>query len=408
MSKKQNATDATASALGYYHQGLYGLVRLLRTSDDNTSVSVETLDDVCVHQASGETLIQLKLKTTAKPTPLSIKSDEWWKTIAIWATEIRRNDSSSFVLVTGSAIGKNSHLHLLTGDDDRGPLLSDLEVEAKAVLAAIQLARKRKTTRIPYADRERGCTAFLGLSPQQRARMLSQTHVAPGSFGVVDIEATVSAELQTVHSDVRTLIARRLIEWWNYEVVLSLADKRRRQIGKVELQKAIVRLIRELDDESLPDDLGKAQPPGANVPLPDVASRQVSLVNGTPTHHRRAARDWWRARNQRQRWIDDDLSSAGELDQYDKVLVEEWDDRHGALRDTCESQSDEERATAGLQILDWSYELAPQQVPRIRPNWNGAYFVRGSYQILADDLSVGWHPEFKSLIKAGSHDSSDD
>jgi hypothetical protein len=37
----------------------------------------------------------------------------------------------------------------------------------------------------------------------------------------------------------------------------------------------------------------------------------------------------------------------------------------------------------------------------IQEGFGAAYYVRGSYQVLAIDLEVGWHPDFKNLLKDG-------
>ena len=37
----------------------------------------------------------------------------------------------------------------------------------------------------------------------------------------------------------------------------------------------------------------------------------------------------------------------------------------------------------------------------VRPiahGWNAAYYVRGSYQVLAIDLKVGWHADYAKLL----------
>jgi len=38
-------------------------------------------------------------------------------------------------------------------------------------------------------------------------------------------------------------------------------------------------------------------------------------------------------------------------------------------------------------------------VPPIGDGWGAPYYVRGSYQVLAIDLKVGWHPDYRDLLK---------
>jgi hypothetical protein len=45
-----------------------------------------------------------------------------------------------------------------------------------------------------------------------------------------------------------------------------------------------------------------------------------------------------------------------------------------------------------------THDEAPGVVRPIVDKWNAAYYVRGSYQVLAIDLEVGWHPEYRALL----------
>ena len=49
-------------------------------------------------------------------------------------------------------------------------------------------------------------------------------------------------------------------------------------------------------------------------------------------------------------------------------------------------------------MLRWSYDVAHTEVRAFANNWSIGYYVRGTYQVLAIDLQVGWHPQFKQLL----------
>jgi Cap4-like dsDNA endonuclease family protein len=74
------SSDGASSALGFYYQGCYALVALLRLADDAAGVAVETHDDVVLESPSLKTLAQIK----NKQAPLSVRSDDFWKAVGRW------------------------------------------------------------------------------------------------------------------------------------------------------------------------------------------------------------------------------------------------------------------------------------------------------------------------------------
>ena len=79
-------------------------------------------------------------------------------------------------------------------------------------------------------------------------------------------------------------------------------------------------------------------------------------------------------------------------------MEEAWKDRHEQLREDC-AAGRKEPELGGLGLLDWSYDKAPGQLPPIRLSWRMPYLVHGSYQQMADELTVGWHPDYGEAFK---------
>ena len=48
-----------------------------------------------------------------------------------------------------------------------------------------------------------------------------------------------------------------------------------------------------------------------------------------------AIRDYYRAFEQRSRWAREDFLVDGELENYERELVEAWQPRHAALKESC-------------------------------------------------------------------------
>jgi hypothetical protein len=166
-------------------------------------------------------------------------------------------------------------------------------------------------------------------------------------------------------------------------------------------------LVVEHSRDGLPDSYSSQVPPSIAAATGRVMEKQVELVRGGEQRLRRAVVARWRARNQRNEWLENDLAAAAELDQFDRRLIEVWGDRFGPMKDDCDGLGDDECRRRGLDLLDWSHLHAPSALPPIRPLWPHAYLVQGSLQQFAEQVKVGWHPNFQALLKAMGVRSSD-
>jgi hypothetical protein len=110
-----------------------------------------------------------------------------------------------------------------------------------------------------------------------------------------------------------------------------------------------------------------------------------------------AIRNYYRAFEQRSRWVREDLLLIGELERYEERLIEEWDLHFEQMRDDLGDDAAEEAMRQAAQSLYKWVESGSHRF--IRPGVTEPAIARGTYQMLADDLRVGWHLEFLDRIK---------
>ena len=134
--------------------------------------------------------------------------------------------------------------------------------------------------------------------------------------------------------------------------------------------------------------------PGSNL------VRQIELVCGAPSDIRVATREEWRAREQRHKWLIERLDMATRIGIYDLMLEEAWLDKYERMVESVTNCNATLKCESGLQLLRWSQDEAYKEVPPFAKNWSARYYVRGSYQVLAINMQVGWHPEYKTLLGA--------
>ncbi len=388
-----------AAALGFYYQAFFALLTLMGQSTDNAAVGIERLDDVEL-KADGHTLLyQLKHSIAAEPPTSSLKSRPLWRTLKVWSDILSMVTLSetTFHLVAVGGIASNSPLNVLSDPDgDRAELVSAMLEEAQRVIDLRVVAEQSKTP-LPFADRVDGCRAFLTLTPTERLNLVRRVKIQLHSPSVGAIEDLIAGHLKILPAEQRPMVAQRLIEWWDRQIVYSICNKRQRVISRAELQHQISAIVGDLEQGKLQAEFETVSPPDDYQP-DGVLARQIKLVDGTQSDHSRAIREEWKAREQRSKWLNSNPAMAPIINDYDSILEEHWSDRHSQMAEGCAELEEKEKCASGLKILRWTHEEAPQVVRPIAEGWNAAYYVRGTYQVLAIDLQVGWHPDYKKLL----------
>lgn len=400
--------DATDAYVGYLHQGRYALVALIESRDAN-AVSVETDDDV-VLEGRETTLSQLK-HSLGVPPNLTLSNVGLWKTLKIWserefdaaASGLPNTTRYCFVTVADLAQG-----HVLEGaatDALRSAATNQAIAEALATeaqrVADERAAHHSTPSAAPHSERAGGCASFLRLTPERRLDLVRRMTVLPRSFRIVDIEARIAASFEGLaRASVRPRLAERLVEWWDGQVARALTAQRDRRITKEEVAAKANDLLVEYRDESLPDHYSALSPTPEEVAAGRATNiaRQIELVRGGGSRIDRAVLARWRARGQRERWLSEDVSLADILEQFDDRLKEAWAERHGPMCDDSADLPESDRCAHGLRLLDWAYSRAPSEVPPPRREWQSGYYTHGMLQQFADDLHVGWHPDFRARL----------
>ncbi len=391
---------ADAAALGFYYQAFFALETLVAQDTDNASVAVERLDDVEL-KANGQTLLyQLKHSMSATPPPITLKSRALWRTVKVWVdilAAVTLSETTLHLVAVGGIPDDSPLRALLAIDSDRTELVEAMVEEARRVVDARAAAAKAKQI-LPYGDRADGCEAFLGLTQTNRQNLLRRVLIRQNSPTLADIEGRIAEHLKVLPAHQRPVVAKRLVEWWDRQIVYSLCGKRDRVVTRAELQHQIMSIVGDLDEGKLLPEFETATPP-ENYQPDGMLSRQIRLVEGKRSDYVKAIREEWKAREQRSRWLNSNPAMASIINDHDRVLEEHWFDRHSRMCEDCVELDDKGKCESGLQLLRWTHDEAPMAVRPIAEGWNAPYYVRGTYQVLAINLTVGWHPAYAELLK---------
>jgi hypothetical protein len=397
--RSSDSHAAEGSALGFYFQAFYALLTLVNLSTDEAAIGVEQLDDVELKADGQKLLYQLKHSISATPPSITVRSASLWRTMKVWIDALPSLTlaETTLHLVTVGGIPKDSPLLALTNPQaERSELLAAMTAEAERVLEARDAAAKANN-RLPYADRIDGCTAFLSLTEAERMNLLRRIKIQPDSPTVDEVEKRIAEHFRLVLPDYRAAVASRLIEWWDRQVVYSLCGERERVITRAELQAQIMTIVADIEQAKLVPEFETLSHPQDYQP-DGMLARQIELVKGKRLDLERAIREEWKAREQRARWLTANSAMATRITEYDHVLREHWSDRHADMVESCATLEDEKKCELGLELLRWTHYDAPTTVRPIAEGWGAAYYVRGSYQVLAINLKVGWHPDYQKLL----------
>ncbi|QDH17375.1 ABC-three component system protein [Swingsia samuiensis] len=396
MTNDHSADDA---ALGFLYQAQYALLRLWNEAVDDAVIYLETLDDVTL-ESKGETILeQLKHSLSAKPANLTLTSVNLWKTLKAWIDVLPELDLSKTMLylVTVADISPKSNLICLLDEAvDRSELLIDLREEAQRVLHERQKAEKEGKRNLPHEARVKACQAFLELTHEKQAKILSKIRLKPNQINIRFIEDELAKRLMSVLSKDRQRIAQRLVEWWNRQIIHAHCGKRTKAINRFELISQYMQSIADVEQDSLVDHFATELPPETYQSHPMIV-RQIELIDAQQWQERIVINEW-RARESRSRWSTQNPTWREKIVQYDARLIEEWGYKYADMTAACNGLSEDSKRKEGRGLLDWSFYSAPNIIEHLAPSVTSPSYVRGTFHTLSINGDVGWHPDYKRLL----------
>lgn len=385
-----SAVDAT---LGYLYQVRSALLWALRRqkTEPDFLVSLETLDDVTFETTGGAPtdLLQTKHHRNGSAS-LTDASPDLWKTLRIW-----------FEGHASGQIPTTANLYLVTTSiAPDGTAASRLRALSRD-LAAAQHALDATAVSSTNQANMSAYAAYLKATSAERSAILSKVFIVDAAPTVADINGELRQEVYwAAEKEHHAAFLDRLEGWWLRRVLRQLTDATQDRVGSVELEAQMSDLREQFKQEALPidDDLREFTLDDATKAAHEDSTfvRQLAIIKAGKRRIAAAIRDYYRAFEQRSRWIRDDLVVGLDLQKYEKRLCEEWELIFEAMRDEVgDTATDEAQAQAARSVLAWAERTT---IP-IRPSVIEPFVSRGSLHMLSDEARIGWHPEFRARLK---------
>jgi hypothetical protein len=389
-----NNTDfsAVGSLTGYLYQCRYALFRTLQRLKKNNdfSIAIETIDDISF-ESTGEPieLLQTKHHLNAHGN-ITNTAPDLWKTIRIWCEKFIDGsvpqDATRF-LVTNAAAAEGSACHYLK--EANGIRETEKAIERLNAVAQTSTSQPNMPAYKIYQS----------LQPDQKIKLFESVFVLDGEPSIIELNQALREEVYyAVEERFMDPFLLRLEGWWFRRAIEHLAKKSDKAILSQEISEQFTLLREQFKRENLPiDEDIVATVVNASGYDSRVFVQQLRLIEVGNPRIMFAIRDYYRAFTQRSRWLREDLLNVGELDRYEKQLMEEWGFYFEQMRDKLgENAAEEEKRKTAQALYEW---IETGNLKCIRRDCTAGFIARGSYHWLADSQQVGWHLEFRERLK---------
>lgn len=378
--------SAAPSALGYLFQIRYALVLLLRSEKPDSAISIEKFDDVAFEERGEPTqLLQFKHHINHRGM-LTDSSVDLWKTIRIWATGVRERsiDLSSTILslvTTGTAPERSAAALLRVG-------LGRDEAAALARLTAAGAASANLIVKEAHA-------ALMSLGADAQLALFRRVNVLDDAPDVATASEALAFILRfSTRPQFLTALSSRLEGWWFRRTIEHLKNPNAiPAISSREVQVEIADLAEQFRRDNLPLDFPVEVDKDESELAPDerIFVEQLRAVMVSNLRIKKAISDYWRAFQQRSKWVREDLLLDRDLEEYEDRLVREWEELFLIMKENLTPGADP--VLEGRNLYN-NVVIAGRHIP-IRPAFPNPYVMRGSFHMLANSVKIGWHPDFQ-------------
>jgi hypothetical protein len=384
-----NSHAAPGQAAGYEYQRQLCLVLLAEALRDDPSVAVrlEAVEDIDIVSEGGGVSRGVQAKHHLTDHTLSDRSPELWRTLRVWMDlqkEIGTKPLPSLHLATTSRAAAGAGVSLL------GPVAAERKVET-ALGLLLTVAREEGA-----AETRETRQRFLSLAESSQLQLLHAATVLDASERVTELDERLRVALgMVVPRDHADAFLGRVKGWWADRSAELLA----RELPLVTGQRLYEFCDGIRDDYrrgslSVTNELREDPDTGAKQPLFDKPFvRQLALVRAPDDVTDLAVRHYYRAYAQRGRWARDIDDLDEDFENYERTLRDEWETEFVALKARAPAE-DEARAREGLQLALSCGLTTKAQLRGVDEH----VLCRGTLHGLADQLTIGWHPDYLELM----------
>ena len=384
--------SAQDPALGYLYQINYALWLLLEAGRDGQEIeiAIEKLDDIDIKKDGNEfQLVQTKHHRV--PDFLTNASPDLWKTIRIWCSNFKKKkfdpENTILTIVTTGIAPEGSIANMLRPSACG---FRDIEVAVEQLIAVANTS-ENQTNLSAYA-------IFKSLSKEEQILLVDKIQVIDASSTIIDLRHKImNILIYSARKEYVGAVYEHIVGRWFELVITHLYEKSSEYIS----HKLLINMIDDIREQYYKESLPINIPPSTHIDEKDLEEdqrifvEQLKLIQIKQRRIKHAISDFYRSSSQRSEWIRDLIIPISELENYDQKLCYEWERIFAIMEEDLEDETIEENIVR--KGRDFYAEVMKLNV-HIRSRCTEEFITRGSYHILANQLHLGWHINYKDLL----------
>lgn len=381
-SKPMRKSTAPGQYLGYSLQQLRLCHHLLRVKAEY-QVSFEYLDDVAVHTPGGRLLLE-QCKSVASANAVADRSTDLWKTFATWADlcqakKINPADTDFRLYVTPEGTPSLA-LELSNA--------KTIEAATSALVKVKKLLKKGKQAAAvdDHIDRFLSAGDNVDVTIIRNFELVIDKDPAESVRGLLHLSAMSEQVLSDIAAAVIGMARDRIDNLILKNLTPIIASSVfqtdvRAFIRKNNLSNLLISKAGEPSPESISSHLDSSP----------VFVRQLQSIQASDDLLTTAISDWLKANADKINWASEGHVFAESFHEFDAALIR----RHKLARDEVEDVlSDKAPEQRGREL----YRRCANSAIALEGNDVPDHFVAGSFNCLADNSKLGWHPQYATLF----------
>jgi hypothetical protein len=397
---KRRSSHVPGQFLGYSLQTTRATMRLLEARP-GSFVSVEVLDDVAVTNRDGTATAE-QTKSATSSNPLADRSPEWWKTLATWVRAAQSDqlnaDSTSFELFV-SKKRPGTLVHTLAAASDEASAAVALAEAKKALWGDSPHFTKRAkvaSTIAPHAE------TIFAAKDEIATKIVARLSLVFGTgSSKADLVNLLKAKI--ISDDMLDVVAHQMLGWVKTAIDGHIEKSRPAVVSADDFNTELIAFVRRVDRFAILNSFAPTTPKTA-LSIDDQGNtyvRQLDIIGADYDTKLKAANDFLRASVDRSVWATKGLVHRSSFDEFEEVLTRAWN----AKKQIVAIQSAEQAPEVCGRFLysECSLVQSPLEGRSVPP-----HFTPGCYHALANSFSVGWHPDFKSVLTSPTRGTKKD
>ena len=385
-------SSAAGQLFGYTLQYPRALLRLIEASDD-AFVSVEDFGDVGIENSEGVKISEEDKSSIAGKSPVLDRSENLWKTFYNWTQAVVKNELDAnrdfFILYANHESSDESIVVKLSkaGVNNVSTTLSTIKANVNDILS----------------NPEHALYQYVNYLFNQNYNLFEKI--------VIRFELVCDKNADNVYDEIKRVLKNHLMlpesrdvsdlvnyltGWLQEELMKKIAARQVATISRKDLIKYAYPQIKKLNNDCLIDFAGSKLPGNDyaenQVNQKPTYIRQMDFVNADQDEKITAVLDFYRASENRIKWIDDDIISKEDIAIFEKNLIDAYKSERKKISLTMQSSDDVQRGhLLMINCMDKDMQLGVHKPPYKT--------VAGSYHALSNNEELGWHPDWKNKLK---------